>query len=83
MGRPPSPDDGLTGGRWAPRAGGIQVWVPDPVCHCGAPLIGPSCDTCLTWAVKNAREFEWTQQREANRGLVFDILALRQDRRAA
>lgn len=75
--------DALTGGSWKPNRAGIRVWVPTPSCHCGAPLVGISCDTCLRWAEKNAQEFEWAQQREANRGLVWDVLAMREQRRAA
>lgn len=66
----------------------VAPWAPartlGVVCDCGCLLISEreSCPACFYWAVKNAEEFEQARQREANRGIVFDILAMR-DRMAA
>lgn len=67
----------LTGGHWETR-GLVRVWVRHECVVCGgfqAP--GTSCRTCLTWAVKNARDAEWARIRWANRGVIWDVLDTR------
>ncbi|VXC07485.1 hypothetical protein AERO9AM_30611 [Aeromicrobium sp. 9AM] len=75
----------LPPGQWL--GGLVKRFVPDQPelefapapshCYCGALLIEGACDDCLTWAVKNARQWEWDQQRWANRHRVWQILDAR------
>ena len=72
--------DALVDGHWG-RRGAIRVWVSHICEDCGAIVPPPErCDTCLTWAVKNARDFEWARMSWENRGVVWSILAARHER---
>jgi hypothetical protein len=73
--------DALRGGHWVRRRGGIRVWIWHLCDDCGDRLMpGNRCDTCLTWAVKNARDHQWAQMSWANRGHIWDVLELRHER---
>lgn len=74
------PEDILRDGHWEPR-GAIRVWVSHECEDCGDIVPqGQRCDTCLTWAVKNARDFEWARMSRQNRGVVWTILAARKNK---
>jgi hypothetical protein len=73
----PTEADALTHGHWQPRPGGIRVWVDHSCPDCGNYLPPRTrCDTCLTWAVKNARDTEWARISKATRPIIFHILEL-------
>lgn len=73
---PPVEKNALRDGHWS--TGVIRVWIWHICEDCGGHLLpGDRCDTCLTWAVKNARDFEWACMSWANRGRIWDVLALR------
>lgn len=73
-----APDDiGLTNGHWQKRHG-VSVWVKHECRDCGGFLApGDRCETCLTWAVKNARDAEWARISWENRGVIWDVLDAR------
>jgi hypothetical protein len=75
------PDTELTGGRWV-REGLVSHWVEDR-CHCGAVVAGQSCETCIRWAEKDARLHAEAAQSWANRHVIWDVLALRNEREKA
>lgn len=79
---------GTPEGRWVKRLGGVRVFIPadkttalNPANQCedcgGFLLPNTRCDTCLTWAVKNARDAEWARISWANRGVIWDVLGTR------
>lgn len=75
----PAPDDEIASGEWQQQHG-IRVYVFHACEDCGEHLTpGERCDTCLTWAVKNARDFEWARMSWANRGRIWDVLELRHE----
>jgi len=75
---PASDVDALKDGHWS--TGLVRVWVKHECEDCGNHLLpGDRCDTCLTWAVKNARDFEWARISRANRDRIWDVLELRHE----
>lgn len=72
----PTHREALPPGRWV-RRGHVLVFEPMKLCHCGAPLVGPSCDTCLAWAERAAERHLWERQRRETRGRIWDILDAR------
>lgn len=72
-------DDAAPRGHW--KRGVVRTWVSHECPDCGGLLLpGTRCDTCLTWAVKNARDAEWARMSWANRHVIWDVLALRNER---
>lgn len=76
-------DHGLPAGEWV-LVRGIKRYKVHECEDCGEPLApGDRCDTCLTWAVKNARDHQWAQMSWANRQRIWDVLTIRNDKEQA
>lgn len=70
----------LIDGYWR-QVGMKRVWVDFHCEDCGDVVQpGDRCDTCLTWAVKNARDHLWAQMSWSNRGRIWDVLPTRNDK---
>lgn len=77
---PPDERHELRDGHWQ-KQGLVSRWVSHECEDCGDIVPwGQRCDTCLTWATKNARDFEWARMSRANRVVVWTILDARHDK---